>query len=203
MSRLAMGLLVGLLVGGCTSPEVTIDVAGEVAVVPDSFSRERRRMNVDQLHAAVIAATGGISWTEQQEAGIVDMFDALSATLGKPDYLGATEEELQPALLFQKFLDDAAKKVCVDLIAAEQERPPGSRVLLMQSGLDDPPDSARARADLRAAILRFHGRSLPDGDARLEPWSHLLEQANASFGAELAWRTVCVALITHPDFYSY
>ncbi|MCO4769143.1 MAG: hypothetical protein KDA24_03880 [Deltaproteobacteria bacterium] len=192
-----------LLAVGCGTPEVSVETVGTVDVVPDTFSRERRRMNVDQLRSAVIATTGGISWTELRGTTNVDLFLELSPTLGKPDYLGATEEELEPALLFQKFLDDASKKVCADLIELEQLRTPGERVFLVRAELTDPATSQAARANLRAALLRFHGHDWPEGDSRLQPWQRLIEQADDGFGIELAWQTVCVALFTHPDFYSY
>ena len=88
-------------------------------------------------------------------------------------------------------------------MAQEQLRAPGDRVFLVHADLTDAADSPEARTNLRAALLRFHGQGWPEGNPRLEPWNRLLREADAGFGPELAWQTVCVALFTHPDFYSY
>ncbi|MCB9742650.1 MAG: hypothetical protein H6741_11715 [Alphaproteobacteria bacterium] len=165
--------------------------------------RELRRMNIDQLAASIERLTGH-GWTEQDESGAsVDLFQSLSGSLGKPDYLDATEEDLVPGLLFQKFLDDAAKSACVQLVAEESAG--GGGHLRVQAELDEDADSAAVRADLARALLLFHGRQVsPDDDAALGPWIWLMGQARAATGEpESAWRALCVGLLTHPDFYSY
>ena len=55
---------------------------------------------------------------------------------------------------------------------------------------------------LRAAILRFHGQRV-EAEA-LAPWRTLLDTVyDDSRDMRMAWRAVCVGLITHPDFYSF
>ena len=57
---------------------------------------------------------------------------------------------------------------------------------------------------MSALLLRFHGRAVPVGDPELEPWVGLFDDIYATTGQpELGWRTVCVGLFTHPDFYSF
>jgi hypothetical protein len=164
--------------------------------------RDRRRMDVDQLDASIRAVSGGIGW----EVSGVNQFQRLSATLGKPDYLSNTHEDLTPNLLFQKFLEDAAASVCDQLLARERAGGPDN-VFLVHADADDSAlaDAAAIRENLAYLLLRFHGRSLAPDDPQLEPWAFLFEGAELAGNGDpiVAWRTVCVALITHPDFSSY
>ena len=81
--------------------------------------RPRRRMNIDQLRTAFEQVSGGISWTERSGRNEVNLFETLSSTLGKPDFAQTTDEELEPTILFQKFLGDAARSVCFKFIDAD------------------------------------------------------------------------------------
>ena len=61
---------------------------------------------------------------------------------------------------------------------------------------------------LAALLLRFHGRRVDVASPELEPWRALearLQAAATETEAppKRAWEGVCVALITHPDFYTY
>ena len=66
--------------------------------------RPLRRMNVDQLNAAMRSVSGGIGWTERRNNADVDIFVQLASTLGACDYAFATEEELEATVIFQNFL---------------------------------------------------------------------------------------------------
>lgn len=174
------------------------------APLPEAGSgpRDRRRMDVDQLDDSIRAVTNGIGW----DVSGVNQFEKLAATLGKPDYLANTYEDLTPSLLFQKFLEDAAVSVCDQLLARERVGGP-ENVFLVHAG---PTDTALAdrpaiAANLSYLLLRFHGRDWDVSDPRLEPWLFLFEGAELAGGGDpiVAWRTVCVALLTHPDFSSY
>ncbi len=189
--------------GGGGQPTVSLTEETPVDPVPDSLSRERRRMNIDQLQTSMEQVSGGIGWTEERDGETVDLFAQLSVTLGKPDYLASTHEDLVPGLLFQKFLDDASKSICTDLVAAEQNRGESERVFLVHADLDDGPASSEVEANLRSALLRFHGTDLPSGDDALDPWLELYSDAAAYSDSEQAWTLVCVSLFTHPDFYSF
>jgi hypothetical protein len=126
----------------------------------------------------------------------VDQLEALSRTLGKPDFVEITTEDLEPSALFQKFLDDAARSVCAKVVDRDVGRPPAMRLLAKPSETDE--------QTLVRLLLRFHGRWVEAGAAELESWQWLVQSATHVTGSpEEAWRAVCVALITHPDFYSY
>ncbi|MFO0729031.1 MAG: hypothetical protein U1E65_34950 [Myxococcota bacterium] len=168
--------------------------------------RSRRRMDLDQLDAAVTQVTGGIGWTEQRGNSRVDLFQDLAATLGKPDFAGRTEEDLVPSAMFQKFLDDAARAVCTQLVTEDPGRADGSRTFFTAATVDDTyqKSPAAVEANLRALLLRFHGRKIAPGATELDPWTWLMKSAeHAHVSPANTWRAVCIALIVHPDFYSY
>ena len=183
--------------------------------VIETLNRPRRRMNLDQLNLAIREVTGGQYWTEVVNNQERDLFVTLSDTLGKPDYIQSTTEDLTPSALFLKFLDDAARQVCdkrisLDLQAMDDPRAepaPDSVKLWGGLSLDASMrgDSEAIEAQIRALVLRFHSHQLPEGDsARLAYWRWLFETASLVDGQPLSgWRALCVALINHPDFYSY
>ncbi|MEZ0312607.1 MAG: hypothetical protein ACAI38_12600 [Myxococcota bacterium] len=177
---------------------------------PVVVQRERRRLDIDQLDAAIKRVTGGLYWVRVGDTTKTNQLVALAASLGKPDYVEITEEDLAPTSLFLKFLNDASRAVCAELIKAEATRP--ERVFVAPASFTDQPGSPVVDATLRRAILRFHGQK-PD-DASLSPWGTLFATVvardaavNAAGSAEdhvkAGWNAVCVALITHPDFYTY
>ena len=169
---------------------------------PAEDGRPMRRMDIDQLNASLRAVTGGIGW----EIDGVDQLEDLASTLGRPDYEQSTAEDLTPSLLFQKFLDDAANHVCEELVARESVGEPDN-VFLVNATLADTsasnPDAIAA--DLRGALLRFHGHALDEGDPQLEPWRFLFDTTVDVTGGDTyaAWRAVCIGLVTHPDFTLY
>ena len=171
--------------------------------VVEAPSRSRRRMDLDQLNEAYLAATGGITWTESG----VNQWVALGATLGRPDFLTTTDEDLSPAPLFQKFLGDAARKVCSDLFVRELAAAPGARVFFVDVGPDETSTRAGDRLDANLArlLLRFHGRDTraPGTEGALDGWRWLFQSAERLEGPRAAWNAVCVALLQHPDFYTY
>lgn len=207
MRRATVAVLFAMAACGAPTPTVDSHAVAEAPLQGDaSAGRSWRRMNLDQLRASIERVSGGIGWTEEQDGVAVELFEALDGTLGKPDYLSATEEDLSPGLLFQKFLDDAATQVCARLVAAEPGRAAWERTLLVDVTLDDTPTSnpAAIEANLRQALLRFHGRSVPAGDPSLAPWTALLEAVYSNHhDMAPAWQAVCTALIVHPDFYRY
>ena len=190
---------------------VSVTPSGPSELVPEGLgendpTRRRRRMDLDQLDAAIRAVTGGIGWTERQGSRDVNLFEQLASTLGKPDYIQITEENLEPSAMFQKFLDDAARSVCDRLIQEEAQRPPEDRVFFVHA---DPSTTIAVSPDrvdrnLQALLLRFHGRHLAVDAPELEPWRWLVRSAEHVTSEPVeVWRTVCVGLFTHPDFYTY
>lgn len=209
---IAAGLSDGELEGSESNPEtpVTTESLGAVSLVPEVelMVRARQRMNLDQLAAAIVRATGGLGWTEPSGSTESDLFEQLAPTLGKPDYVEITQEDLSPSALFHKFLDDAARSVCARLVEQETSAPSAPRALMVHVDPEDTIDGSPEAVDtnLRYLLLRFHGHSLPEeaGDGVLTHWRWLFQTVSHGSGEPAdAWRAVCVALITHPDFYSY
>lgn len=207
----AMALAVACSGGGDTStpPGVTPGPTDTVDLTPPASSdgRQWRRMNIDQLEASLERVSGGIGWTESAGSGPdIDLFEQLAGSLGKPDYLNSNVEDMDPGMLFQKFLDDAATSVCTKWIERERTQSAEERLLLVHVDFTDTPDSAPAavEANMRQALLRFHGRPIIEGDAIVEPWLNLVRTIHSGTGdMGNAWRGACVALFTHPDFYTY
>ncbi len=182
-------------------PDVGTDGVGTITP-PDEAdpTRVRRRMSVHQLDASIRQATG-FGWDVNGD----NQFVEVAASLGVPDYVDRTTEDLEPGLLFQKFLDDAANHVCQELVDAEFS---GQSDIFLQ-GVD--PQSTRADdpagidAALTGAVLRFHGYSLQPTDPQLDSWRFLFDSTLTATGGDTmaAWRSVCIGLIVHPDFYQY
>jgi len=165
-------------------------------------------MDIHQLSAALERATGGQQWTEEDGSS---SFEALAATLGEPDHIERIDRDLEPSMLFVKFLGDAARAVCEDMKDADLAAPEAERLLLRHVTPEDDLQSnpEGVEANLRYLLLRFHSRDLPEGSAQLQPWLDLFEASlTPPVGEEpadpaSAWRTVCVGLVIHPNFYSY
>lgn len=214
MSRKALALLPLLACGG--GPDVSLEGTKRTEFASDEApGRSFRRMDIDQLSASLSSVTGGLGWTElgpvedmygdvsEEE---INLFEYLSLTLGKPDYLDSTVEDLAAGLLFQKFLDDASKSICSDLVEREEGLAAADRVLLVtvepDTTLGSDPDAVAE--NISKALLRFHGRTIDPDDPRIQPWSALFGDVTDVSGAPMeGWRAVCIALLTHPDFYSY
>ena len=206
-------MLLGLT--ACKTHEVTptnvaLDPHGESELLPDAVVapvvRERRRMDLDQLKATISQVTEGLSWTEDRNGTTVDLFDELSGTLGKPNYIETTSEDLTASPLFQKFMTDAANGVCVQAVARDLERTRSERVIISAvepyDRVETAPDAVNE--NLKMLLRRFHGRNVAVDSDQLNPWAWLFE--TSTFMADdpiKGWEAVCVALMTHPDFYSY
>lgn len=174
-------------------------------------TRARRRMNVDQLDAAIRRVSGGIGWTTgagwQGKTVGSNNFEQLAATLGKPNYTDLTTEDLDAGALFQKFLGDAASSVCGKLSARELTVPTSADRVLMR--FVEPTDTATSNkagidANLAYLMLRYHGRKVAADSPELEGWRFLFESATkVSKSPVTAWRAVCVGLMQHPRFFTY
>ena len=179
------------------------------------LERPRRRMNLDQLDLAIRQVTGGLFWNEVRNGEEQSLFVSLSATLGKPDFIQRTSEDLTPSALFAKFIDDAARQVCakrieIDLAALGDPREDSVSPDILLWGplspeLSEGEETPAVDDQIRALVLRFHSHQLPEGDSpRLAYWRWLFETASLVDHSPLSgWKALCVALINHPDFYSY
>jgi hypothetical protein len=170
-------------------------------------ARARHRMDVDQLDESLFVATG-LRW----EVSGTNQFRRFRSTLGVPNFSTTTQEDLEVSPLFLKFVDDAARSVCTRLLDRETAAGATDRVFLVHADTDDrlPADQAAIDANLSMLLARFHGRVVEPGSEELDPWRSLwssslalTRDAMGNEDGEAAWRTVCVALIDHPDFYTY
>lgn len=194
---------------GCQTPVAETSVPGTIGpATPIDLGtgpeRPRRRMDIEQLDAAMRRATGGIGWDDSAGNSQLVRF---RSTLGVPDYVGTTNEDREVSALFLKFLDDAARSSCDRLIEREEDAMPADRVFLVHADLESvlPDDREAIDRNLAHLLLRFHGRRVEPGSPELAPWHELFADSRAmsADAPKIAWRTVCVALFDHPDFYLY
>ena len=166
------------------------------------FIRSRRRMNLEQLQAQIAHATGGRSWTVNGK----EQFEELAATLGRPDYISTLTEDLSAGPVFQKFLGDAARSICTDMADEEPSMPLEERVLMVEASADDTLQGApeEVEANLARLMLRFHGLAVEHGAPVLSKYRWLFQSVVHTTGSPAqGWRLVCIALMSHPAFYSY
>lgn len=190
---------------------VEVDTEGSIEVITlpeaDVTGRGRRRMDIDQLETAIKQVSNGLTWTEKASNGTeTELFKTLAVTLGKPDHIQITTEDLSASLLFEKFLSDAANNVCRKLVERELTQPMTERVLMMTVEPEDTIYEAEAavEANLRLLVSHYHSRVLEPYDLELDPWLWLFESAShVTQDPAQGWRAVCVGLLTHPDFYTY
>jgi hypothetical protein len=193
-----------------TEPAVSVHVgvvdkgAGDLVPAPatEANTRPRKRMNVEQLDRSIRLVTGGIGWDINE----TNQFERLAATLGRPDFRQTVQEDLTPSPVFQKFLDDASRAVCTQLVEVDLGRPEDERTLLVHVSAEDTMDSApdAVEANLRRLLLKYHGVMVAEGAPELERWRWLFKSVvHLTQDPMQAWRSVCIALINHPDFYSF
>jgi hypothetical protein len=201
---------------------------GDPSSNDDHVGRAPRRLDVDQLRAALLAATG-FTWVASRRVSDpdspsgfsqlpdADMLEAYSATLGRPDYVNATSESLEPAVTFAKLSGDAARVACRLAVRADLEgKTPPNRILRHIGPNETAQNRAAVRTNLRYLVLRFWGRKVGDEDPSLEPLATLFERAStASASTDQngtkrpaatpadGWRAVCIAMATDPQFLTY
>jgi hypothetical protein len=171
-----------------------------------------RRLSLAQLKGSLPVVLRGHTW----KIGTANGFDSRSATLGVPDYVGSVEENLEPTPLYAKFMGDMARDACNRALTADAAEVDASKRAVMRfvaptDTLAGAPD--KVDANLRYLRLAFLGAHAPAGDApELARLRKLFGDAvlAASGGAvptkahvTEGWRTVCVALLTSPEFHLY
>jgi hypothetical protein len=201
---------------------------GEVASGSERVGRAGRRLNVDQLRASLIAATG-FTWvasrrvsdpdspTGSTQLPDADMLEALAATLGRPDYVTSTNASIDPAVTFAKLANDASRVACRASVESDVAQPWQRRILVFAA----PNDSLRSNAgaikkNLSYLALRFWGRSVSPEDPQLIPLVTLFERASMAgaskdesgvvrvpAAAVDGWRAVCIAMANDPQFLTY
>jgi hypothetical protein len=171
-----------------------------------------QRLSVKQLRNSLPVILGGETW----KIGAANGFDTRSITLGEPDYISIVDENLEPSPLYLKFMTDMARDACNRAMLADVAQPTmASRSIEKFVGLTDTvaTNAAGVDANLRYLRLAFHGikvaptdelpisslRKLFDDAVKAAKGTGTLTQAHVTEG----WRTVCVALLTAPEYHLY
>ncbi len=189
------------------SHDASDDVATSGPVLP---GRHVHRMTIAQLARSIPVITGGIEWTEDFGQGPIDMLKVLYYTLGGPDFLLVTEENLDPSLIIAKFVQDAANRICTKWVERDRALPAAERTLTVHAEWDSlhPDDVATS---LRALQLRVFARKIdtddPEDAAAISALSQLFFAAagGAPAGDETddGWLAVCLGLMTSPEMVLY
>lgn len=183
---------------------------GTGVTFPESAGTQR--LSIRQLATTLPIVLGGNTWmTNSTTQG----FTSRAATLGEPDYINEVEENLEPSALFMKFMGDAARDGCTRTANADAALAANSRVLMRFVSLTDTVTSNRTAVDenLRYLKLRFHGVKVQPADTTtIEALRTVFDSAvrgaagaNTPTAAHVkeGWRTVCVALLTAPEYHLY
>lgn len=222
----ALPLAFAAFVACADDASVTVEVGNGIPTGPlehpsidaPRASAAPRRLSVDQWRASFPVIFGSdskgrpITWNLDGNKPALE--GSIAASLGEPDYIVNTDEALEPSLLYAKFADDAARSLCTQVLDADDVRTdPNTRVLLRFASKEDSvaSNAAAIDANLRYLKLRFHGIYVPKEDtAATEPLRNLFAAAAlASTAPEPiqktrdAWKVVCVALVTAPEFHVY
>lgn len=201
---------------------------GDVASGNERIGRAGRRLNVDQLRASLLAATG-FTWVASRRvsdpdspAGSTqlpdaDMLEALAATLGRPDYVTSTNASVDPAVTFAKLANDASRMACRASVESDLAHPGARRLLVFAAPNDSLAVNPQAiKKNMSHLALRFWGRTVKPEDPQLMPLLTLFERAStakpstdtngsvrAAATAVDGWRAVCIALVNDPQFLTY
>lgn len=184
------------------APDVSSETVAEVEAQPDAEPSHRslKRLSVAQTRAAMEQHSGGVRWTD--EAGN-DLWEAYGATLGVADYQTRLHDNLDPSIMFQKFLDDAAVHTCDAWVANAAAEPVGTGSFFAAAA-PDATDPSSVTANLVALRATLHGQTHAPTDPIIGNYATLFEVAlRRTDDPVAAWTTVCVGFFTHPDFFLY
>ncbi len=180
-------------------PSVDTESLGDADTrpAPEATHRSIKRMSVAQASAAMTELSGGIVWVD----GSSTYWDTYADTLGVADYDTILENNLDPNVMFQKFLDDAAAYTCDQWVASDAEL---DDARFFSAAEPDATDPASVTANIQALRILIHGReNLPD-DPIIEAYREVFDTVlRRSDDPITAWTTVCVGFFTHPHFFTY
>lgn len=166
-----------------------------------SVGRAPRRITVAQLDQS-IRTTVGRPWAS---------LSTLAPSLGQADFANINSENIEPNLVFAKFLEDGAREVCMAQATAELTvTDPNARVLsrtLPAGAMGDLTKLTDAqKTDLVVYLsTRFWGAPL-SGDEQLK-WKNFFTQAATRAETikkrDQAFAAVCIAMMTDSRFFTY
>ncbi len=180
-------------------PSVGSDAVGEGEAAPaaEPSHRHLKRMRVAQVRSAMEELSGGIAWA----TGSRNFWDTYAETLGVADYEYILEDTVEPNIMFQKFLDDAAVHTCERWVVSDAA---SDTPRFFSAAAADQTDPASVTANLLAQRVLIHGRvneaDDPIIDGYREVFTMVLRRTDDPMAA---WKTVCVGFFTHPDFFTY
>jgi hypothetical protein len=190
-----------------TRPEGTALPVDHPPMEAVNLPSSSRRLDVAQLQAAWAVALGkdkngnDITWKLPDNTQGLARYQR---TLGEPDYVASTDLNHEPSLLYAKFMDDAGRSVCDQALDADMARTKkDDRVLLRHVEWAETTATPALDENLKYLKLRFHGVRVKDA-AEIAPLRTLFTSAaKGTSPAREGWRTVCVALVTAPEFHLY
>ena len=187
---------------GAGAPGVSSDAVADADAHPlaEQSHRHLKRMTVAQTRAVMEQLSGDIPWVDDSGNNLWDVY---AETLGVADYQTRLKDNLDPSIMFQKFLDDAAVHTCDAWVVAEAADEASSGRFFTAAGPEatDPTSVAQNLVALRAIV---HGETNVATDPIILNYANLFEVAlRRTEDPTAAWTTVCVALFTHPDFFLY
>ena len=135
------------------------------------------------------------------------MLQVLAPTLGAPDYLRVTEENLEPTLIIAKFVQDASFRICGQWAERDRGLDVADRSLVRHADWESL-DEADVKANLRALHLRFYAQAVAaDDDAAIADLFSLFTDASTTArvgeAARDGWTAICIAMMTDPEFILY
>lgn len=181
------------------APEVSSTAIGEgdARPSPEATHRSIKRMSIAQLRRSMEAVSGGVEWSTPDES----YWDIYGDTLGVADHQTRLRDNLDPSIMFQKFLDDAAVHTCREWLEREAE---GWDRRFFTAAEPDEVERDAVRANLVHLRRLMHGRQSTVDDAIITGLENVFDTVLVRTDDPLAaWKTVCVGLFTHPDFYAY
>lgn len=160
--------------------------------------RAARRLSVAQIEASIVTLFDGITWDNGAATNPRVMFELLARTLGVPDYLQLTGEDLSATPLFAKFMDDMAGQVCRKAVEHDAAESNVARRVLV-------PYPADVDRTLRFIRLKLHAIYVPDGSTEsIAELRRLYDEILAdTVDSTQAWIGVCVAALTAPEMMTY
>lgn len=186
---------------GNPNPDVVIDDLGNGSVTspPETEARPPKRMTVMQVRRSMEAISGGEEWLGGRN-GTENNWERFSGTLGVPDYQEVTTGDLSPSLMWNKFLTDAATATCDGWVNREVN---GTGTgTFFQAATVDTEDQGAIRDNIAQLRKRIQGHDDPGSADAIDSYYRLYEAVRMdTSNRRFAWRTVCVALFVHPDFY--
>lgn len=182
---------------------------GTVTPLPDpemqsgSVGRAPRRLTVDQLDKS-ITQTVGRPWLDLSK---------YAASLGKADYALVNSENTEPNLVFAKFLEDGARKVCLDQ-ASDEVKKSSVTPHVLTATFTEPTGpvgdltkltDAQVSQALVYLSTRFWGAPLQGEE--LTKWKTFFTQAATRSKTinkpEQGLAAVCIAMMTDSRFLTY